>query len=213
VKKFITFEGGEGTGKTTQNTLLANAFAAANMPCFRTREPGGSEGAEAIRALLVTGEVNRWDSKTEVLLHFAARRDHIQTAILPALSKDEFVLCDRFVDSTFAYQHYGHGIDRAMIDFLSSHIVEDIMPALTFVFVLPEHEGMSRAMERGSGEDRYEKMGGEFHRRVGAGFLDIAMQNPDRCVLISAGKSIEEIHRQIIEVVNQRFGLSLMVSL
>lgn len=207
---FITFEGGEGTGKTTQTALLAKAFQAKGKTAICTREPGGSKGAESIRDLLVKGDVNRWDAKTELLLHFAARRDHICKTILPALKEGQFILCDRFFDSTTAYQHYGHGIDKALVQFLTDNIVEEIIPALTFIFTLPtSDEGITRATHRGDIENRYERMGSAFHQRVTKGFLAIAKENPERCILIDAGRTIPEIHLQLIDEVNKRFNLTL----
>lgn len=207
---FITFEGFEGTGKTTQSGLLAEAFAKSNISFIKTREPGGSEGAEAIRNLLVKGDVNRWDAKTEVLLHFSARRDHIKKIISPALNDNKFVICDRFVDSTIAYQHYGHGLDIGIIDFLSEHIVENILPSLTFIFYLADTEdGISRANQRKDNEDRYEKMGNDFHKRVADGFIKIAKENPNRCHLINANQTIEEINKQIILITNKHFNLAI----
>lgn len=185
--RFITLEGGEGAGKTTQQGLLADALRAAGLDVLTTREPGGSPGAEEIRRLFVSGDPGRWDAMTELLLIYAARRDHVQRTILPALNAGTLVLCDRFADSTMAYQGYGRGLGRDAVETVHRLVLGELRPDLTLVFDLPPEQGLARAAGRtGSGETRFEEMDLEFHRRLRAAFLEIAGLEPRRCVVIDA---------------------------
>ncbi len=184
-RKFITLEGGEGAGKTTQIKLLADALKAGGLDPIITREPGGSPAAEVIRSLLVEGAVDRWQPMTEALLNFAARLEHVQATIEPALAAGRWVLCDRFADSTVAYQGYGHDLGRAVIDELHRLVLGYFQPDLTVILDIPVAEGLARATNReraeGSREDRYEHMDEGFHQRLRDGFLDIdAAQEPDK---------------------------------
>jgi dTMP kinase len=207
--KFITFEGGEGGGKSTQSRLLVEAFTKAGLQTLHTREPGGTTGAEDIRQLLVTGEIAKWDPITECLLNLAARKDHIDKLIFPALKSRKYVISDRFSDSTMSYQGYGHQLGRAIIEQLQNLTIGTFKPDLTIILDIPIDTGIDRADQRGGKENRYEKMGKEFHQRVRNGFLEIAKFEPERCVLINANNTIESIHRQIINIVNERLNLSL----
>lgn len=207
--RFITLEGGEGAGKSTQLRLLAEALREAGVEVTTTREPGGSPGAEQIRALLVNGAVARWDAATEALLHFAARRDHLVKTIWPALDAGRWVVCDRFADSTRAYQGYGHGLDRAVIERLYADAVGSFAPDLTLVLDLPVEAGLRRAAERAGGEDRYEQMDLGFHRRLRDGFLAIAWSEPARCQVIDADHGIAEVQRSIRVAVRERLGIAL----
>lgn len=202
--KFITFEGGEGAGKSTQLKRLAEALTLAGIEVVTTREPGGSPGAEAIRALLVTGDTDRWDAETEALLHTAARRDHLARTVWPALERGAWVVCDRFADSTLAYQGYGHGLSRDFILGLTRLAVGDFAPDLTLVLDLPVEEGLKRAGGRGGAEDRYERMGAAFHERLRQGFLEIARTDPDRCVVIDAVQDMESVHQTVVRAVKGR---------
>lgn len=204
--RFITFEGGEGAGKTTQLALLAKALREKGIEVVITREPGGSTGAEQIRALLVDGDANRWDGLTEALLNFAARRDHLTKTIWPALERGAWVLCDRFADSTVAYQGYGHGLKLDAIDALYRVTVGDFAPDLTLILDLSVEEGLARAMARGNGEDRYEKMEKAFHSRLRQGFLTIAADNPERCIVISAANDVPSVANAILQKVEERFS-------
>ncbi len=206
--RFISFEGGEGAGKSTQCKLLINALNQANIKSVKTREPGGTKGAESIRGLLVTGNVDKWNPKTELLLHVAARNDHVEKLIKPALIEGKFVICDRFVDSTIAYQGYGHQLDKNLISQLHELILEDFQPDLTIILDMKPEDGIQRAAQRGDQENRYEKMGENFHARVRNGFLEIAKSEP-RCIIINAKSSINEVHSQIIDAVNNKFNLFL----
>ncbi|MBC7952604.1 MAG: dTMP kinase [Rhodospirillaceae bacterium] len=202
--RFITFEGGEGAGKSTQLKMLAEALARAGIEVVTTREPGGSKGAEAIRALLVTGEVDRWDAHTEALLHTAARRDHLVKTVWPALERGAWVVCDRFADSTLAYQGYGHGLPKDFILGLTRLAIGDFAPDLTLILDLPVEEGLKRAGGRGGAEDRYERMGSPFHERLRQGFLDIAKLEPDRCAVIDATASLDAVHQSIMAAIKGR---------
>ncbi len=214
--KFISFEGGEGGGKSTQLKLLAIALQESDIDVLETREPGGSPDAELIRTLLVEGETDRWDAQTETLLHFAARRDHLNKVILPALNKGQWVLTDRYADSTMAYQGYGHGVSKKAIHGFYQFIAGNKQPDLTIILDLPAAEGLARADMRANEkaikiqqkEDRYERMGLEFHSRLRDGFLDIARKNKKRCMVIDATKSIEEIQTNVRKLVFKRFRLA-----
>lgn len=199
--RFITFEGGEGTGKSTQVRLLADALRRAGHEVVTTREPGGSSGAEAIRGLLVEGEPGRWDGLTEALLHYAARRDHLRQTVLPALERGAWVVCDRFNDSTLAYQGFGHGTSRVVLDDLYRMIAGALRPNLTLVLDLPVKEGLRRAGNRGGPEDRYERMETAFHERLRQGFLTIAAEEPSRCRVVSGLPPPDAVHTAVQEMV------------
>ena len=201
--KFITFEGGEGTGKSTQTVLLADYLNDQGHKVLLTREPGGSDGAELIRALLVSGDIGRWSPMTEVLLLYAARAEHWNSVIEPALKRGEWVICDRFADSTLAYQGYGHGVDRVFINKLYASVIGTVQPDWTFVFDLDPEVGVQRALKRHTSENRFEHMDMQFHNRVRAGFLKIAQQNTQRCHIIDANQSVYAIHKEIASVVTK----------
>ena len=210
--KFITLEGGEGAGKTAQIKLLADALKAGGLDPIITREPGGSPAAEVIRSLLVEGAVDRWQPMTEALLNFAARLEHVQATIEPALAAGRWVLCDRFADSTVAYQGYGHDLGRAVIDELHRLVLGYFQPDLTVILDIPVAEGLARATNReqaeGSREDRYEHMDEGFHQRLRDGFLDIARRNPERCVVIDAAQELDNVQAEIRTVVGQRLKVA-----
>ncbi len=207
--KFITFEGGEGAGKSTQVALLAATLGQCGLKVRATREPGGSPGAEAIRELLVTGPADRWDALSEALLHSAARRDHLRVLVQPRLKAGDWVLCDRFSDSTLAYQGYGQGLDRGAIAALQDMVLGAFRPDLTLILDLPVAEGLKRAKARGAGEDRYEGFDRAFHERLRSGFQEIARQDPERCALIDASGGIQAVHRLVRAQVTQRLGISM----
>lgn len=202
--RFITLEGGEGAGKSTQVARLKEWIEARGYPCIATREPGGAPGAEMVRKLLVEGPAERWDGVTEALLHFAARREHLRTTVLPAIARGTWVVSDRFADSTMAYQGYGHGIDRAMLGTLYDMTVGDFRPDLTLILDLPVDAGLARAAARRGKETRYESLPVDFHERVRAGFLDIAAADPERCVVIDATAGIDDIARAIGDALAMR---------
>lgn len=205
--RFITFEGGEGAGKSTQISFLAAALEAQGIPVVQTREPGGSPGAEEIRALLVKGEAGRWDGVSETLLLYAARRNHLQTVILPALERGHWVLCDRFNDSTLAYQGYGRGLDPAWLDSLYQAVSEGVHPDLTLYLDVPVEVGLARAGRRGDDENRFEGLADAFHLKIRRGFQEIVRSNPERCATIDGMGSVDEIRRIIVETVLSRLPL------
>jgi dTMP kinase len=210
--RFITLEGGEGAGKSTQQRRLADWLRRGGREVVETREPGGSPGAEEIRKLLVTGTAGRWDAVTEALLHFAARRDHLRQTIEPALARGSWVVCDRFADSTMAYQGYGHGLGRAPVEALYALVVGSLKPDLTLVLDLPVAEGLARAGHRnGRGtqqEDRYEQMDLGFHERLREGFHDIVAREPARCLLIDARGDEDAVAARIQAAVIERLGVA-----
>ncbi len=200
---FITLEGGEGTGKSTQTRLLAERLKQRGIEVIVTREPGGTPGAEAIRSLLVTGAVDRWQPITEALLHTAARVEHVTRSILPALERGIWVISDRHADSTRAYQGAAQGLGNDIIDDLTQLAIGDFAPDLTLVLDLPVDRALARAQARNAassqdaGEDRYERMGTQFHETLRQAFLDIARKNADRCRLIDADGSQADVAARI----------------
>lgn len=201
--KFVTFEGGEGGGKSTQLRLLAEALRQAGETVVTTREPGGAPGAEEIRRLLVEGEPGRWPADAEALLHFAARAEHLAKVIRPALEQGQWVLCDRFADSTLAYQGYGQAQDLGWLQQLRAQIVGKTEPGLTLILDLPVETGLGRA----AAEQRYERMGRAFHERLRSGFMEIARAEPDRCKVIDATRPIEAVATDVRDAVARRFGV------
>ncbi|MGZ5960850.1 MAG: dTMP kinase [Rhizomicrobium sp.] len=205
--RFITLEGGEGAGKSTQARKLAAALKKRGITSVSTREPGGSPGAEEIRNLIVHGEPGRWDTLTETLLIFAARADHVRRTIKPALAGKKWVICDRFTDSTFAYQGAGRGLDRETIRRLDALVLHDFRPDLTFILDLPVETGLERAMTRTHGATRFEKFDVEFHQRLRQAFLAIAKRNHERCVVIDATAGANDVAEDIWKAVAKRFKL------
>ncbi len=201
--RFVTLEGGEGAGKTTQSALLAEALAARGIGVLRTREPGGSPAAELLRGILLDGSVD-WAPHAETLLHFAARADHVAKTIEPALQAGTWVVCDRFSDSTLAYQGYGQGADRGFIASLVGLL--GIAPDLTIVLDVGEAVAAGRRRQRGGDADRYERLDAAFHARVRHGFRDIAKADPKRCVLLDASGSIRAVHTAILTAVWTRLA-------
>lgn len=204
--RFISFEGGEGAGKSTQAKRLAGHLEQRGREVVLTREPGGSPGAEAIRDLVLRGDADRWSPVTETLLMYAARRDHIERVIGPALSRGAWVVCDRFADSTRAYQGAAGGTDPGLIAALETYILEDIRPDLTLVFDLPAAVGLARAAVRAGAEMRFESKGLAFHERLRDGFRAIAAAEPDRCVLIDAAADMDAVEQAVWATVAARLG-------
>lgn len=204
---FITFEGGEGAGKSTQVKRLAAALQAKGIAVVTTREPGGSPGAEKIRALLVNGAPGRWDALTETLLVYAARADHVGRTIGPALLADKWVLCDRFTDSTYAYQGAGRGLARETIRRVDAVVLDDFKPDLTLILDLDVGTGLARAGNRGAAESRFENFDRDFHERLRQAFLETARRNPDRCIVIDAAQAEGDVATAIWAAVARRFGL------
>lgn len=202
---FITFEGGEGSGKTTQIRLLADHLHAQGRDVVVTREPGGTPEAEKIRELIVRRDGGGWSPWSECLLFFAARAHHVENLIKPALAEGKIVLCDRFVDSTIVYQGIGKGVDRDKLTHLYEDTLGDFAPDMTFILDIPVDIGLKRAAVRQEGvhiqEDRFEKLGTDFHGKIRHGFLDIASKYPKRCKVIDATKSVEEIAHEVSSTV------------
>lgn len=205
--RFITLEGGEGTGKSTQIRRLAASLEKMGIAVLCTREPGGSPGAEEIRKLMVEGEPGRWNAVTETLLAYAARSDHVARTIGPALHAGKWVISDRFSDSTFAYQGVGRGLARETIRRIDSAVLDDFAPDLTLILDLDAGIGLERALARGPAETRFEKFGIEFHEKLRQAFLDIAKRSPERCRLIDASGSEDQVAEAIFTAVGRRFDL------
>lgn len=199
--RLITLEGGEGAGKSTQVRRLTDTLAGRGLAVLRTREPGGAPGAERLRQLLLDGS-EAWSPLSETLLHFAARAEHVAKTIRPAIDAGMWVVCDRFYDSTLAYQGYGQQADLAHIHTLSRMM--GIVPDMTFILDIPADLGMERARSRGAMSDRYERRGASFHARVNAGFRDIARAEPERCVLIDASREPEAVQADLMRALASR---------
>lgn len=204
--RFITFEGGEGAGKTTQLRRLAERLAARGLEVVATREPGGSPGAEELRALLVRGEADRWSSLAETLIINAARADHLDRTIRPALARGAWVLCDRFADSTRAYQGAAGGVAAGFIAALEAEVVAENRPHLTLFLDLPVELGLERAGRRGGGEDRFEGKSDAFHHRLREAFTAIVAAEPDRCRRINAADGPDAVSEAIWAAVIGKFG-------
>jgi dTMP kinase len=207
--RFITFEGGEGVGKSTQLDRLAAHLRARGLDVVMTREPGGTPKAEALRTVLLSGRVAPLGTLAEAALFAAARLDHVQNLIGPALARGAFVLCDRFTDSTRAYQGARGGVESQALALLEQAAVGALRPDLTIVLDLPPSIGMARAAERraaaGLRADRFEAEDAAFHEGLRRAFLDIAGQEPERCCVIDAGQPVDDIARAIRQLVEARF--------
>ncbi len=195
---FISFEGGEGSGKTTQLNLLAESLRARGRSVIITREPGGTEMAESIRRLLVEGEADRLDAVSETLLFLAARHDHWRNIIAPAISAGQIVLCDRFMDSTLVYQGIGKGLGVEYVRSLSRLALGTLQPDITLLFDISPEAGLQRAHARPGRETRFEQMGQAFHAQVREGFLMLAKAEPGRIRIIDAGKTIDMVSEQVM---------------
>jgi len=202
---FITLEGGEGAGKSTHARLLAERLTQAGRDVVVTREPGGAPDAEAIRGLLLGGAPKRWSPLAEALLNNAARANHLEITIRPALAQGAIVVCDRFMDSTTAYQGHAGGVDLELLARLENAIVGKERPRLTLVFDLDPVLGLERARQRDPAKpDRFERKGLEFHRRLRAGFLEIARGQPERCVVVDAARPKDEVADLVWQTVAAR---------
>jgi dTMP kinase len=206
--KFITFEGGEGAGKSTQATLLAKRLSVAGIGVLVTREPGGSPGAEIIRHVLLSGAARRFGPGAEALLFAAARADHLDTVIIPALRSRQWVICDRFIDSTRVYQGIVGKVDLPFIRGLERLTVGASMPNLTFILDLPAETGLARAKARRGDDDpdRFETEDLAYHQALNAGFRAIAAEEKQRCVLIDADRPAEQVADEIWRVVRLRLN-------
>ena len=197
--RFISFEGIDGSGKSTQARRLAETLRARGQTVTLTREPGGAPGAEDIRRLLVEGDPDRWSPETECLLFTAARRDHVERTIRPALARGETVVTDRFADSTRVYQGAVRGDLRDLVDDLHARVI-GIEPDLTIILDTDPDAALARGLARRSGEDRFEEMGAGFQHRIRAGFRDLAARFPDRCRLIDGDRDEGTIAAEIADL-------------
>ena len=197
---FITFEGIDGSGKSTQSQVLYDALNDLGISAIQTREPGGSSGAEIIRSLLVSGDTDRWSAETEILLFTAARRDHLEKTIQPALTKNQIVICDRFVDSTRVYQGVARADLRQTVDELHSIIIKK-EPDITFIIDTDPEKSLTRGLARNSGEDRFEEFGLEFQKKLRNGFSELSKTEKSRCHLINGMRSKEEVSNDILNIV------------
>jgi len=208
--KFITLEGGEGVGKSTQSKRLAEFLEDRGITVMLTREPGGSDGGEQIRRLLVSGAPGRWTPLTEAFLYAAARADHVAHLIEPALAEGRWVISDRFTDSTLAYQGFGHGLPLDAVAQLNALAAGELKPDLTFILDVPVGDGLARARARpddrdeAAREDRYERMDEIFHQRVAEGYLTIARSEPERCVVVDTTGPVDQVARVISATVGER---------
>lgn len=210
---FITFEGGEGAGKSTQIARLAERLSGAGLDILATREPGGPPGAlpqaMAIRRLLVEGEPGTWSPQSEAMLNYTQRIEHVRRIIEPALARGTWVLCDRFADSTMAYQGYGHRLGRTFVERLHRLALGAFKPDLTLVFDLPVETGLKRALARAGAETRYERMDIAFHERLRRGFRAIARAEPKRCTLVDARGDVDAVTARIAATLKRRLGARL----
>ena len=211
--KFITFEGGEGSGKSTQLKLLGDFLHQRKINNILSKEPGGTEIGQELRRLLVTGDKDKFDAVAECLLYYADRRIHLTNKVWPALNDGVWVLSDRFADSTVAYQYYGYEkkVSLESLNMLYDVTVGDFKPDLTILFDLDPKVGLERSYKKALGMDvketRFEDRGLEFHNRLREGYLELAAQDEKRFVVLNANKSIEDLHHEVIRVIAERFKI------
>ena len=199
---FITFEGGDGSGKSTQVNLLKDYLDNLSFETIKTREPGGTPSAEILRDLLTTGEVEKWTPMSEALLMWASRYEHLIQVIEPALNSGKNVICDRFYDSTYAYQGVAHNLGIDKMEKLKKIIIGDIEPDVTFVLDIDPKVGLKRSLDRSDKENRFESYNIDFHNKIRSAFLEIAKKNKNRCVVIDASLNEQEINNLIITVID-----------
>lgn len=211
--KFITFEGGEGSGKSTQLKLLGDFLHQRKINNILTKEPGGTDIGQELRRLLVTGDKDKFDAVAECLLYYADRRIHLTNKVWPALNDGVWVLSDRFADSTVAYQYYGYEkkVSLESLNMLYDVTVGDFKPDLTILFDLDPKIGLERSYKKALGmevkETRFEDRGVDFHNRLREGYLELAAQDEKRFVILNANKSIEDLHHEVIRVIAERFKI------
>ena len=199
---FITFEGGDGSGKSTQVNLLKDYLDNLNFETIKTREPGGTPSAEILRDLLTTGEVEKWTPMSEALLMWASRYEHLIQVIEPALNSGKNVICDRFYDSTYAYQGVAHNLGIDKMEKLKKIIIGDIEPDVTFVLDIDPKMGLKRSLDRSNQENRFESYNIDFHNKIRSAFLEIAKKNKNRCVVIDASLNEQKINNLIITIID-----------
>tara|TARA_B100001769_G_scaffold50005_1_gene35960 strand:+ start:129 stop:755 length:627 start_codon:yes stop_codon:yes gene_type:complete len=205
--QFITFEGGEGSGKSSQIKILKSKLIDKGIDVVCTREPGGTPSAEILRELVTTGEVNKWEPMTEALLMFASRYEHTKNLIIPSLENGKWVLCDRFYHSTYAYQGLGHGLGLKAMEALKKISIGEIEPDLVFFLDINPMEGIKRTMGRHTNEDRFEKMDISFHTKLRDAFLGFSKTYSENSVVINAGQEINKISDIIFEEIEKRFKI------
>lgn len=208
--RFVTFEGGEGAGKSTQIACLENRLIGMGLNVRRTREPGGPsdgsiEQASTLRKLLVEGDPGRWAPQSEALLNYAQRVEHVNRFVKPALDAGAWVLCDRFADSTMAYQGYAHGLGPGFVKSLHRAALGAFKPDFTLILDIPVADGLARAGRRAGIETRFERFGRDFHARVRKGFRTIAKAEPKRCAVIDARGSVDQVEARIWRALVKRF--------
>ena len=212
--KFITLEGGEGCGKSTQAKLLAAYLQKQGIKTILTKEPGGTPEGMLLRQMLVTGDKDKFDAIAECLLYYADRRVHLQKLVWPALAQNQWVISDRFADSTEAYQYYGYDkrVDFTTLQSLYKMVAGNFKPDLTLILDMPPEVGMRRSLLKAEQmavkELRFESRQIEFHNNLRRGFLEIAKREPERCVVLNADTTVEELHRQIVQVIEEKFNIN-----
>ena len=205
--QFITFEGGEGSGKSSQIKILKSKLIDKGIDVVCTREPGGTPSAEILRELVTTGEVNKWEPMTEALLMFASRYEHTKNLIIPSLENGKWVLCDRFYHSTYAYQGLGHGLGLKAMEALKKISIGEIEPDLVFFLDIDPMDGIKRTMGRHTNEDRFEKMDISFHTKLRDAFLGFSKTYSENSVVINASQEINKISDIIFEEIEKRFKI------
>ena len=205
--QFITFEGGEGSGKSSQINILKSKLTDKGIDVVCTREPGGTPSAEILRELVTTGDVNKWEPMTEALLMFASRYEHTKNLIIPSLENGKWVLCDRFYHSTYAYQGLGHGLGLEAMEALKKISIGEIEPDLVFFLDIDPMEGIKRTMGRHTNEDRFEKMDISFHTKLRNAFLGFSKTYSENSVVINASQEINKISDVIFEEIEKRFKI------
>ncbi|MFA9420061.1 MAG: dTMP kinase [Gammaproteobacteria bacterium] len=207
--KMIVIDGVDGSGKGVQTRRLHQALLHSGLQSLLTREPGGSKAAEDIRKLLVEGEPDKWDSMTELLLMYASRRSHLNDTILPALQQGQWVVCDRFADSSRAFQGIAGDLGLDVVENIHQLVVGSFAPDMVLILDIPESLALERALARGGAEDRFEKKGELYQSRVRQAFLQIATSDLQRYQVIDANQPIDEVTEDIFDIVNGQYQLSL----
>ena len=212
---FITFEGGEGSGKSVQARLLAESLQQKGISVVQTKEPGGTEVGLELRKILVQGDKDKLDCISEMLLYYADRRMHLTSKIWPALKENKWVISDRYADSTVAYQYYGYDcrIEKSLLEKMYQIVAGNFKPDLTIILDIAPEEGLKRSFAKAKTmnekELRFEQMDLQFHQNIRRGFLQIAKAEPERCVVVDASGTVQEIHESIKQLLAQRIGLEL----
>ncbi len=210
--QMIVIDGVDGAGKGVQSRRLRQSFVDKGLDVILTREPGGSPAAEDVRKLLVEGDPQKWDSLTELLLMYAARRSHLRDTIWPALQAGQWVISDRFADSSRAFQGIAGNLGLDLVEKIHQIVVGEFQPGLVLILDIPEDIALQRALARGDGEDRFEMKGNEYHAMVRQAFRQIALDNPSQYRLIDANNTIDQVSKQILQAINLHFDLSLDLS-